>query len=146
MSAKQLQDNLGMTTTVELKYPVRLPTGETLDKLTLRRVKVGDLRAVSRIENEAEQGLAILARITGLVPEDLDLLDLEDLNALQDTFRANPPPDAKEAGKRILHSAADMARWFGWSVQDVYDLDLEEFEDWMNEITRQIKAGYRKGI
>ena len=87
MIAKQLQDNLGMTTTVELKYPVRLPTGETLDKLTLRRVKVGDLRVVSRIENEAEQGLAILARITGLVPEDLDLLDLEDLNALQDTFR-----------------------------------------------------------
>ena len=44
------------------------------------------------------------------------------------------------------HSAADMAWWFGWSVQDVYDLDLEEFEDWMNEITRQIKAGYRKGM
>jgi len=39
-----------------------------------------------------------------------------------------------------------MAWWFGWSVQDVYDLDLEEFEDWMNEIPRQIKAGYRKGM
>lgn len=85
--AKKLQDNLGVNAVVKLKYPVRLPTGEILDKLTLRRVKVGDLRAVSRIENEAEQGLAILARITGLVPEDLDLLDLEDLNALQDTFR-----------------------------------------------------------
>ncbi|MBM7063575.1 phage tail assembly protein [Neisseria elongata] len=85
--AKKLQDDLGVNAVVKLKYPVRLPTGEILDKLTLRRVKVGDLRAVSRIENEAEQGLAILARITGLVPEDLDLLDLEDLNALQDTFR-----------------------------------------------------------
>ena len=85
--AKKLQDDLGVNAVVKLKYPVRLPTGETLDKLTLRRVKVGDLRAVSRIENEAEQGLAILARITGLVPEDLDLLDLEDLNALQDMFR-----------------------------------------------------------
>ena len=85
--AKKLQDDLGVNAVVKLKYPARLPTGETLDKLTLRRVKVGDLRAVSRIENEAEQGLAILARITGLVPEDLDLLDLEDLNALQDMFR-----------------------------------------------------------
>ena len=85
--AKKLQDDLGVNAVVKLKYPVRLPTGEILDKLTLRRVKVGDLRAVSRIENEAEQGLAILARITGLVPEDLDLLDLEDLNALQDMFR-----------------------------------------------------------
>ncbi|WP_369405790.1 phage tail assembly protein [Bergeriella denitrificans] len=47
---------------------------------------MGDLRAVANIENEAEQGLAIIARVTGLVPEDLDLLDLEDLQALQNCF------------------------------------------------------------
>jgi len=48
---------------------------------------VGDLRAVLHIEGETAQGLAILSRITGLVPEDLDELDIEDLNKLQATFR-----------------------------------------------------------
>ena len=49
---------------------------------------------MAHIENEAEQGLAIVARITGLVPEDLDMLDLEDVNALQDTFRPAKPQKA----------------------------------------------------
>ncbi|WP_230620777.1 phage tail assembly protein [Kingella kingae] len=39
------------------------------------------------IENEAEQGLMLVSRVTGLVPEDLDELDLKDLEALQATFR-----------------------------------------------------------
>ncbi|MFC3874905.1 GpE family phage tail protein [Neisseria musculi] len=39
-----------------------------------------------------------------------------------------------------------MAWWFGWSVQDVYDLPLDEFEEWQKEAARQIKAGYQKGV
>ena len=84
--AKQMQADLGVSKEVKLKYPVRLPTGEVLEKVTVRRTRVGDLRAVTHIDNEAEQGLAIIARVTGLVPEDLDLLDLEDLQALQSCF------------------------------------------------------------
>lgn len=84
--AKQLQNDMGISQEVKLKYPVRLPTGEMLEKVSVRRTRVGDLRAVTHIENEAEQGLAIIARVTGLVPEDLDLLDLEDLAALQNCF------------------------------------------------------------
>ncbi|ATD65986.1 GpE family phage tail protein [Neisseria weixii] len=48
----------------------------------------------------------------------------------------------QEADARLLNAAADVAWWFGWSVQDVYALPLDEFEDWLNEATRQIKAGY----
>ncbi|WP_230470836.1 phage tail assembly protein [Kingella kingae] len=40
------------------------------------------------IENEAEQGLMLVSRVTGLVPEDLDELDLKDLEAIQATFRS----------------------------------------------------------
>ena len=40
--AQKLQDNLGATKTVKLKYPVRLATGETLTELKLRRPRVGD--------------------------------------------------------------------------------------------------------
>jgi phage P2 gpE len=45
----------------------------------------------------------------------------------------------------LIAACADMAWWFGWSVQEVYALPLDEFDDWLKEITRQVKAGYRKG-
>ncbi|WP_080663190.1 GpE family phage tail protein, partial [Kingella kingae] len=27
-----------------------------------------------------------------------------------------------------------MAWWFGWSVQEIYDLPLDEFADWLGEV------------
>nr|DAX24745.1 MAG TPA: hypothetical protein [Caudoviricetes sp.] len=45
----------------------------------------------------------------------------------------------------MLSAAADLAWWFGWSVDEVYMLPLDEFEDWQKEATRQMKAGYRRG-
>ena len=86
--AKQLQEDLGVNTVVKLKYPVRLATGQVLSELKVRRPRVGDLRAVMHIGSEVEQGLMLVARVTGLVPEDLDELDLQDLEAVQATFRS----------------------------------------------------------
>lgn len=91
--AQQIKQELNGEITVSLKYPVRLATGQTLDKVTVRRPRVGDLRAVMHIANEAEQGLALVSRITGLVPEDLDMLDLKDLEAVQATFRSEDETD-----------------------------------------------------
>lgn len=85
--AQQIKQELNGETTVTLKYPVKLATGQTLNKVTVRRPRVGDLRAVMHISNEAEQGLMLVSRVTGLVPEDLDELDLKDLEAIQATFR-----------------------------------------------------------
>lgn len=86
--AKQLQQDLGVNKEIKLKYPVRLATGEMLEKVTVRRPKVGDIRAVAGLTTDAEQELAIMARISGLVPEDLDELDIADYKVLQDFFRA----------------------------------------------------------
>lgn len=86
--AKKLQEDLGVNTVVKLKYPVRLATGQVLSELKVRRPRVGDLRAVMHIGSEVEQGLMLVARVTGLVPEDLDELDLQDLEAVQATFRS----------------------------------------------------------
>lgn len=91
--AQQIKQEINGETIVKLKYPVRLATGQTLDKVTVRRPRVGDLRAVMHINNEAEQGLALVSRITGLVPEDLDMLDLKDLEAIQATFRSEDDTD-----------------------------------------------------
>ncbi|STZ83040.1 phage protein [Bergeriella denitrificans] len=43
--AKQLHSEMGISQDVKLKYPVRLPTGEVLEKVSVRRPKVGDIRA-----------------------------------------------------------------------------------------------------
>ena len=85
--AKQLQEDLGVNTVVKLKYPVKLATGQMLEQVRLRRLRVGDLRAVSHLTNEAEPELALFARMTGMVPEDLDCLDLADWKQMQETFR-----------------------------------------------------------
>lgn len=86
--AQKIQNELGGNQVVVLQYPVKLATGQLLEKVTVRRPRVGDLRAVMHISNEAEQGLLLVSRVTGLVPEDLDELDLKDLEAIQATFRA----------------------------------------------------------
>ncbi|WP_230470896.1 GpE family phage tail protein, partial [Kingella kingae] len=46
--------------------------------------------------------------------------------------------------KQLLAACADVAWWFGWSVQEIYDLPLDEFADWLDEVNRQIKAKYQK--
>lgn len=71
-----------------LKYPVQLASGKALDKLTLRRAKVADLREASRGgASQEDQEVALLARLSGLLPEDVLELDLADYKALQDAFR-----------------------------------------------------------
>ena len=95
--AQQLQEQLGVGKTIVLKYPLRLGTGERLDKVTLRRPRVGDLRAAAHLASDAEQELAIFARITGLIPEDLDEMDLADYKQLQDWFRLSQ--EAAAAGQ-----------------------------------------------
>ena len=95
--AQKIQSELGATQTVKLKYPVRLATGETLTELKLRRPRVGDLRAVAHLSGDAEQELAIFARITGLVPEDLDELDLADYKQVQDWFRRSQESESESA-------------------------------------------------
>ena len=76
-------------TEVCLKYPVQLASGKALDRLTLRRAKVADLREASRGgASQEDQEVALLARLSGLLPEDVLELDLADYKALQDAFRS----------------------------------------------------------
>lgn len=76
-------------TDIELKYPVTTGDGKKVSKLTLRRATVGDLKAAQRVADKPEeQEIALIARLTGLVPEDVELLDLADFKRLQESFRA----------------------------------------------------------
>lgn len=73
---------------IELKHPVKLATGQTLAKVTLRRPKVRDLKAAQRVSDKPEeQELALIAQLVGLTPEDVEELDLADYKAIAEHFR-----------------------------------------------------------
>lgn len=86
-AAQKLHEELGVSKTITLKVPVTLGGGDRLTQLTVRAVTIADVRAVANLNNEIERELKIMARVTGLVPEDLDLLDYGDYLQLQDCFR-----------------------------------------------------------
>ncbi|TCJ95961.1 GpE protein [Volucribacter psittacicida] len=37
---------------------------------------------------------------------------------------------------------ADLAWWFGWSPTELMELDLEDIPNWVEQMNRQVKAGY----
>lgn len=74
--------------TYTLKYPYKLATGEMLTCVTLRRLKVADMKAAKRqFKNSDEWDEALIARMTELNPEDLTGMDLEDYQVLSKRFR-----------------------------------------------------------
>lgn len=74
---------------ITLKHPFTTAAGVKIDKLTVKRATRGDLKAAHRRypNDEFEQENHIYGVITGMVEEDLDLLDIEDARALTDCFR-----------------------------------------------------------
>ncbi|MEO1766793.1 phage tail assembly protein [Thiobacter aerophilum] len=74
---------------VKLKHPVKLATGQLLEKITLRRATRGDIkRAQKAASDPVDQEDFLLAALTGLTIEDLDALDIADSRVLSDAFRA----------------------------------------------------------
>lgn len=45
-----------------------------------------------------------------------------------------------------MSACADMAWWYGWSMGEIDELDVEDFAVLQQEANRQIKAGYSKGL
>lgn len=64
-------------TVVTLDYPVTTPEGKTITELSIRRAKARDIRNITG-KTESEQAVSLLAVLTGLVPEDIDELDIAD--------------------------------------------------------------------
>jgi len=87
-AAQTIQTQLGVTTEITLIHPVTLGDGTRLEKLTVRALTIGDVRSAANVSNDILRELHILARLTGLVPEDLDLLHFADYHQLQEMFRS----------------------------------------------------------
>lgn len=78
-----------MTQKYTLQFPFTSAAGERIDALTLRRLKVKDMRTARRtIDKPEEWDEPLMAAMTGLVPEDLAEMDLLDYQALQKRFQS----------------------------------------------------------
>ncbi|SUB23929.1 phage tail assembly protein [Avibacterium avium] len=63
---------------LKLEHPITDGQGNNITELTIRRPKVKDMRKM-RGNNDLEQSISLIAIVTGLVPEDLDELDIVDV-------------------------------------------------------------------
>lgn len=98
-----------------LAYPFTTTAGTRIEKLELKRLTVKDLKQARKISNNpADWDEPLIARCTGLIPEDLDNMDLADYLALQERFQKitglgkkseTDEPGAGSAGKVVPVSA-----------------------------------------
>ncbi len=76
--------NIEIAKVIKLQYPIKDADGKDIAELQIRRAKVADMREVSGIKgSDADKEIYMLAKLTGLVPEDLDQLDISDYFAAQ---------------------------------------------------------------
>ncbi|GDO99317.1 phage tail assembly protein [Escherichia coli] len=76
------------STIYTLKWPFTTAAGQYVESLTLRRLTVRDLKSVRKAySNPADWDEPLIARSTGLLPEDLEGMDLADYMELQKRFQ-----------------------------------------------------------
>lgn len=70
-------------TKVVLDYPITTPDGTVISELSIRRAKAKDFRKITG-KTDSEQAMSLLSILTGIVPEDLDELDIADFKRAAD--------------------------------------------------------------
>jgi len=74
---------------LELLHPVKLATGETLEKVTIHTLRRKDLTAAQRHgKDETLMEELLLAKMTGLTVEDLGELHIADARRVAERFQA----------------------------------------------------------
>ncbi|HHH0265807.1 phage tail assembly protein [Citrobacter freundii] len=71
-----------------LTHPFTTASGVRVEKIELKRLTVKDLKQVRKISKDpADWDEPLIARSTGILPEDLDNMDLADYLQLQKRFQ-----------------------------------------------------------
>ncbi len=70
--------------TIDLQLPVKTAEDE-IKSIELRRVKVGDILA-SQVGSDAANEVALVARLSGINPEDLNEVDFADWSRVQEAL------------------------------------------------------------
>ncbi|MBF0752239.1 MULTISPECIES: phage tail assembly protein [unclassified Pasteurella] len=68
---------------VALEFPIQDGEGKTITELTIRRPKVKDIRKMQG-STDIEQSISLISIATGLVPEDVDELDIADFKRVSE--------------------------------------------------------------
>lgn len=76
------------TKIIHLMYPILDGQGKEIKSLEMRRAKAKDLQEMQKQSSPWEQEAYLLARLTGLVPEDIAELDIADYKTLQNELEA----------------------------------------------------------
>lgn len=57
--------------------------GQTIEKVTLQRLKVKHVRAGAKIDTNVERGFFLVQKSLGMAPEDLDEMDPQDFDPIE---------------------------------------------------------------
>lgn len=73
---------------LKLKYPFTAPSGQKIDTVTLRRLKVRDIKIMSEQSGGKPDQMELLgvARMANLIMEDMDEMDAADYQVLKERF------------------------------------------------------------
>ncbi|MHA6912996.1 phage tail assembly protein [Ralstonia pseudosolanacearum] len=87
---------------IALQHPFSTAAGQTVSTVTIRRLKVKDLKAIGEQSGGSEVLLELngVARMCGLVPEDLDEMDAADYQVVKTRFLEFVGVTAKPVGGR----------------------------------------------
>ncbi|MFB6349512.1 phage tail assembly protein [Moraxella marmotae] len=81
-----------MSITIKLQFPITDGNGNEVGEVILRRPKVKDLRQVANQSKDnqpsVELEVQMISRLTGLLPEDVDALDMADYTKIQEQAQA----------------------------------------------------------
>lgn len=83
-------------TAYNLKFPIKTTDGRDLAKLSFRRPKGKDMRALDNVKGDVSQSLMMITIVSQdqLGPEDIDKLDMHDIKAIGAIIMGEPPSPA----------------------------------------------------
>jgi hypothetical protein len=70
-------------------------TEETITEVDVRRINGGDIRWLETMKGKPGATLGLLARVTGLKPDQVDQLDAEDISAIGEVIEGFLPASLK---------------------------------------------------
>lgn len=131
--------------TFKLSYPFTTAAGTRIELVELKRLTVKDLKQVRKIsKNPADWDEPLIARSTGLLPEDLDNMDLADYLQLQKRFQLITGMGESNQGADAGAGAA--GEMVPVSAGEIDALDTDDLEMWLEQAEEQIKKRVRRQI
>ncbi|UGD91083.1 phage tail assembly protein (plasmid) [Escherichia coli] len=119
--------------TFKLSYPFTTAAGTRIELVELKRLTVKDLKQVRKIsKNPADWDEPLIARSTGLLPEDLDNMDLADYLQLQKRFQLITGMGESNQGADAGAGAAGEMVPVSAGGDDA--LDTDDLEMWLEQL------------